>query len=128
MRLLLDTNAYSRLMLGDQQVLKTLNNSTEVIMSVVVIGELQAGFIGGRHSIKNFQILSDFLQQAGVRVINITSETAEVFAEVKHRSKTKGTPIPINDVWIAAHAIETGTRLLTFDKHFHYVDGIRLVR
>ena len=55
-----------------------------------------------------------------------TAETADVFGMVKSRLKAAGTPLPINDVWIAAHAIETGSIVVTFDRHFSKVPGLRL--
>ena len=61
-----------------------------------------------------------------VKILNATLETAEVFGMVKSKLKAAGTPLPINDLWIAAHAIETGSIVVTFDKHFNEVSGLRL--
>ena len=60
------------------------------------------------------------------KILNATAETAEVFGEVKQNLNKAGTPIPINDVWIAAHAIETGSTIITYDSHFKNVAGLRL--
>ena len=58
--------------------------------------------------------------------LDVTRATAEVFGVVKNQLKQAGTPIPINDVWIAAHAIETGSWLVTFDRHFTLIPGVLL--
>ena len=60
-----------------------------------------------------------------VKILNATAETAEVFGMVKQNLKKAVTPLPINDVWIAAHAVETGSTLVTYDNHFKKIAGIR---
>lgn len=125
MKILLDTNAYTSLMRGDGQVLSFLNQAEVVYMSVFVIGELKAGFKGGNKWVENEDILMTFLGKSTVKTLVATLETSEVFAEVIHQLKQQGSPIPINDVWIAAHAIETGSKLFTYDKHFKQVPGLR---
>jgi tRNA(fMet)-specific endonuclease VapC len=61
-----------------------------------------------------------------VKILNATSETAEVFGFVKSNLRMAGTPVPINDVWIAAHGIETGSTIITYDTHFKKIAGVRL--
>ena len=124
-RILLDTNAYSALMAGDEAVFGALADAECVYMSVIVLGELHAGFRGGRKANVNLARLSEFLRKPTVKTLSLTPETAEIFGEVKHALKTAGTPIPINDVWISAHALQTGARVVTFDKHFTMVAGLR---
>jgi tRNA(fMet)-specific endonuclease VapC len=58
--------------------------------------------------------------------LNATAETAEVFGQVKSSLRKSGTPLPINDVWIAAHALETGSVVVTYDVHFKSIPGLRL--
>ncbi len=125
-KILLDTNAYTGYLAGDTRILDLLGESEVVYMSVFVLGELEAGFRGGHKAARNRELLAAFLKKPGVRVLNATRETADIFGEVKHRLKKSGTPIPINDVWIASHAIETGSLLATRDSHFKKVAGLRL--
>lgn len=125
-KILVDTSAYSDLLSGSEQVLKVLARADLVYMSIFVLGELYAGFKGGSRETLNRDLLARFLSRPTVRVLSATQETAEVFAEVKHSLKRAGTPLPINDVWIAAHAIETGSVLATFDSHFQRINGLRL--
>ncbi len=125
-QVLIDTNAYSKLLSGNKNVLNSLRSFSRVYVSVIVIGELFTGFRGGTKFKKNKNLLSQFLSRPKVEVINITKDTAEVFGTLKSGLKNSGTPLPINDIWIAAQAIETGSVVLTYDKHFNIIPGIRL--
>ncbi|MFW5856823.1 MAG: type II toxin-antitoxin system VapC family toxin [Planctomycetota bacterium] len=126
-KVLLDTCAYSDLLRGTgDDVLEALDRCEAVLFSVIVLGELHAGFRAGRHRQKNMETLHDFLAEDPVTILPVTTETAEVFGEVKSALRKGGTPIPINDVWIAAQCLEHGAVLLTRDLHFRHVPGLRL--
>lgn len=90
-------------------------------MPVPVLGELEAGFEQGRRTRENQQVLSDFLEEPFVTVMDLTRETVRYYARIVAALRRAGTPIPINDVWIAAATRECGGHLLTFDRHFQYV-------
>ena len=124
--ILLDTNAYVRFLAGDEAVLAGLARAERVLMSVFVLGELYAGFRAGNKEQRNKQILDRFLGKPSVAVLEATRETAEIFGLVKDSLKKAGKPIPTNDVWIAAHALETGAVLVTYDSHFTAVPGLRV--
>jgi tRNA(fMet)-specific endonuclease VapC len=121
---LLDTNAYTALLTGDERVLDAVAGAERVLMSAIVLGELCAGFEGGSRRAENHALLREFLGQAAARTVDVTRSTAEVFGVVKAQLKRAGTPIPINDVWIAAHAFETGAWVVTYDRHFLAVPGL----
>ena len=123
---LVDTNAYIRYLAGDERVLDELARAGRVHMSVFVLGELYAGFRAGAQEKRNRKILEQFLDKPGVAVLEATQETAEYFGMVKAALKTAGRPIPLNDVWIAAQALETASVLVTYDAHFTAVPGLRL--
>ncbi len=123
---LLDTSAFVRFLGGDEKVLSALGRADRVAMSVFVLGELLAGFRAGAKEKRNREILDGFLDKHGVEVVNATRETAEYFALIKTALKKAGRPIPINDVWIASQALETGAVLVTYDAHFSVVPGLRL--
>jgi tRNA(fMet)-specific endonuclease VapC len=125
-RIMLDTNAYTRLLLGDKNVLNTTASVELIFMSIFVIGELHAGFQGGTKKKEKKDILRRFLTKPTVKILNATFETAEVFGTLKSQLKQAGTPLPINDIWIAAHGIETGSVIITYDQHFHKIPGIRV--
>ena len=125
-KVLLDTNAYAALLRGDERVLDVLAKAEHVYFSAVVLGELFAGFRGGSLFFENKQRLDQFMARPQVALLSVGRETADVFGTVKHQLKRDGTPIPLNDVWIASHAMETGAVLVTYDKHFRQVAGLRL--
>lgn len=125
-KILLDTNAYTALLVGNKKILDYLTSSETVYISIFVMAELFAGFKGGSKEAENQKIFNTFLKKSTVKILNATEETAHTFAFVKNLLKIKGKPIPINDVWIAAHAFESGSTLISFDKHFNEIDGLRL--
>ena len=127
-RILIDTSAFSRFLLGDTDTLDCIDRAEEVRMSVIVLGELFAGFRGGSKCEQNSSLVREFLDDPVVAVAEVSVETAEVFGEVKHQLKKAGTPLPINDVWIAAQCLEAGAVLLTYDRHFTQVPGLRIWR
>src|SRR4030042_3627504 len=123
---LLDTNSYIRFLAGYEKVLRALSRADRVAMSIFVLGELLAGFRLGVREKRNRDFLDRFLAKPSVSVLNATRETAEYFALIKAALKKAGRPIPTNDVWIAAQALETGSVLVTYDAHFSAVSGLRL--
>ena len=125
-RVLLDTNAYSALARGDDAVLDAISEADVVYVSVVVLGELYAGFKSGSRVAANREALLRLLERPTVRTLSLTPDTAEVYASVKHALKQAGTPIPTNDVWICAHALEVGAVVITDDAHFSQVPGVRV--
>ncbi len=125
-KIILDTNAYSRLMNGENAVLDVLSDAETVYFSIFVIGELYAGFAGGKHEKTNHAILNNFIEKPTVKLLSATIETSRIFGIVKHSLKQEATPIPLNDVWIAAHCIETGSTLITYDSHFRHVKGLMI--
>jgi len=124
-KILLDTNAYSDLCRGDERVLDELDQASAVLMSVVVIGELCAGFRGGSRYLQNMRDLDDFLADRAVEMIPVSRDTAEIFGELKAQLKTEAKPLPINDVWIASQCIEHGAVLVSYDTHFERISGLR---
>jgi tRNA(fMet)-specific endonuclease VapC len=124
--ILLDTNAYGAFLAGDKPLLEALSQAESVAVSVIVLGELHAGFRGGNRRAENEHILAEFLAKPGVSTSLLSPETAQIFGDIKAGLKRAGTPIPINDVWLAAQAIETGRVLVTLDGHFRCVPGLRL--
>ena len=125
-KILLDTNAYSGFMAGDPIILDYIVESESVYISTVMLGELFAGFHRGSKFSTNKQELKSFLSKDGIKVINVTIETSEIFGEIQSSLSRSGKMIPLNDIWIAAHAIETGSKLITYDSHFKQIAGLRL--
>jgi tRNA(fMet)-specific endonuclease VapC len=124
MRVLLDTNAYSDLRRGREAVVERIRAAEEVLLSSVVAGELLYGFRVGSRFKRNLTELEAFLARPFVRFVPVTRVTADRYARIASTLRRKGTPIPTNDIWIAAHAVETGADLLSSDAHFSHVDGV----
>ncbi len=120
-RVLLDTSAYSALMRGHSELADASREADEIVMSPVVLGELLAGFRKGRHRADNERGLAAFLASPRVRIVSLTEATAERYATILDHLRKAGTPIPTNDMWIAASAMENGLVLLTTDEDFDRV-------
>jgi tRNA(fMet)-specific endonuclease VapC len=125
-KILLDTSAYSRLLSGDENVLNSLSYANIIYMSVIVLGELYSGFKGGKKETWNKELIQKFIDKPTVSILDVTVETSEIFAEIKNALKKSGNPVPINDIWIASHSVQTGSVLITFDAHFIKIPGLRI--
>ena len=125
-KIILDTNCYTAYLAGDPKILQALTEAKTTFMSIFVLGELYAGFKGGTREKENRHILRKFLDKPSIVTVNASIETADLFGMVKDLLKQIGRPIPINDVWIAAHALECGATLVTRDMHFLHILGLRL--
>ena len=127
-RVLLDTNAYTALFRGDAGVAARVRAAEQVLVSAVVVGELLFGFRNGSRYESNRQDLDSFLANPYVSLLPVTIVTADRFGRIAAALKRKGRPLPTNDIWIAAHAMESGAELLSFDHHFAEVDGLAWVK
>jgi tRNA(fMet)-specific endonuclease VapC len=123
---LLDTNAYTAIMHGDELILEAIRNTATILMSAVVVGELEYGFRHGDRYAANRQQMDNFLLQAYVDFVTITRDSTRHYGRIMSNLRAAGTKIPTNDVWIAAHAIESEAWLWTRDKHFGYIEGINI--
>ena len=117
----LDTSAYSQMRRGNQAILDVVRRSGTIALSAIVLGELHSGFRACNRYAKNIAQLAQFLDKPSVRVLNVTEETALRYAEIEVYLRKKGRPIPRNDVWIAAVALEHGLQLVTLDAHFREI-------
>ena len=118
MRVALDSNCYSDLMRGDQKLAEELSKCQEVCLPLPVIAELKAGFAFGGQRYRNEASLMQFLAEDAVSILTPGLQTAETYAQLWVQLKVAGTPIPIDDIWIAALCLEHGLLLVTRDKHF----------
>jgi tRNA(fMet)-specific endonuclease VapC len=124
MTLLLDTNAYVALMKGHEGVASMVRRAERIFLSSIVAGELIFGFRNGSRYEKNISELDRFLENPFVEFLPVSYTTADRFGRIAASLRKKGTPMPSNDIWIAAHAIESGAELLSFDIHFAHIDGL----
>jgi predicted nucleic acid-binding protein len=124
MRLLMDTSAYSAFMRGHEDIRHTVRTNEEIFLNSIVVGELTAGFIRGSRRRKNEAELRRFLTSPRVGLLDVTEETAERYAVILNGLWRAGMPIPTNDIWIAASAMEYGLNVLTTDEHYQRIPQI----
>jgi tRNA(fMet)-specific endonuclease VapC len=123
-KLLLDTSAYSGFRRGVPSVVEKISGSDSVLISPVMLGELMYGFRKGSKFDQNLRMLRRFLEHEAVEVAPLGEVTADRYSRIVLQLKKDGSPIPVNDVWIAAQAMEHGADLLTSDPHFEKISGL----
>lgn len=122
---LLDTNALIALMRDDSHLLQVLADWRQVTISLFTLGEMYFGTAKSSQPEENNRRLAGFLDN--LHLLLPDAQTADYYGLVFHRLKIKGRPIPTNDVWIAALAIEHHLPLLTRDAHFHEVSSLEVL-
>ncbi len=127
-KILIDTNVYSSALRGEAAVVQILKRVAHIGISAVSLGELFSGFRGGKRERENREELAFFLDSPRVVLYGIDHDTAEYYCAVLDQLKKQGTPIPTNDIWIAATAFQHGLQLYTFDGHFTKIEGLLLQR
>jgi tRNA(fMet)-specific endonuclease VapC len=120
-RVALDTNRLTDLFRGDAELADRLGQCDEVWIPLIVLAEMKAGFLGGSQQSRNEAVLRAFLAKPTVGILLPARETAEHYARLFVQLKRAGTPIPDNDLWIAALALEHDLQLITRDEHFEQV-------
>ena len=123
--MILDTNALSAFIDGDRAVGDHLASQARVAIPVIVLGEFRYGLSGSRHRATYETWLDEHLPD--FEVLGVGTATAVVYATVRIALKKKGRPIPANDAWISALALEHRLPVLTRDAHFDAVPGLRRV-
>lgn len=117
-RIILDTSAYSAFLKGNKEIKLAVQEADEIFLNPVILGELLSGFVRGRAEKRNRAILKEFLDSPRVMVIDIDGETSERYAVILNYLRAKGTPIPTNDLWIAASTMQYGLKIVTTDSHY----------
>lgn len=120
-RVALDTNRLTDLFRGDSALAERLAACDEVWVPLIVIGEIKAGFYGGTQQHRNEILLRRFLAKPTVSALLPRPETAEHYARLFVQLKRAGTPVPDNDLWIAAIVLEHDLTLITRDQHFQKI-------
>ena len=123
-RRLLDTSAYSAFKRGHSGIVQAVRESTELFLNPVVLGELHEGFLKGSRPERNLAELKAFLDSTRVSVLHVDEETFERYAMILRSLQRAGKPIPTNDLWIAASAMQHGARVLTTEEHFCFVSQV----
>jgi tRNA(fMet)-specific endonuclease VapC len=124
-RYLLDTNIIIALFKSEASIINNLVQANEVFVPSIAIGELHYGARKSGRSQKNLDRIDEFV--ANNTVIECDANTARQYGDVKNRLRIKGRPLPENDVWIAALALQYSLTLVTRDAHFQQVDSLQTV-
>jgi len=127
MRVALDTNRYVDLCKGLTETVALLEAAVEILLPFVVLGELRAGFAHGRRTAENERLLRRFLMKDGVRVLYADDQTTQHYAAVYCQLRKQGTPIPTNDMWLAALVVQHNLVLHARDRHFDHLPQLALV-
>lgn len=124
MKVALDTNRYVDLCKGLSETVGLLEEAESVFMPFVVLGELRAGFANGRRPAENEQTLRRFLLKEGVHVLFADDQTTHHYAAVFLQLRKQGTPIPTNDMWLAALVLQHNLVLHARDRHFDHLPQV----
>ena len=126
-RVVLDSNALISLFDGDRAIAEILSQVEQLLIPAIVLGEVRIGFNGTKRAKKAEAALASLLERPNVDVLPITADTSSFYVTVMTYLKKAGTPIPMNDVWIAAGVLESGSFLLSRDSHFDCVPLIHRI-
>ncbi len=127
MRLVLDTNRYTDLARGEPEVIRVVGSAEEAFLPLIALAELRSGFRGGRRGRDNELRLSAFLQQPRVHLLLPDEATTSHYAALFQQLRRQGTPIPSNDMWIAALTLQHGLTLYARDAHFDFLPQLSRV-
>ncbi len=128
MRLLIDSNRFIDFCSGDPEVVSRLESAVQVIVPFVVLAEIRVGSLLFKRGLDQARVLTEFLQQPGVRTVHSTDTTTHHCASLYVYLRKQGTPIPTNDIWIAALALEHSLVVYTRDSHFDHLPQIPKIR
>ena len=123
--MILDTNALSAFFDGDRELLKLLSTAHSLHLPVIVLGEYRFGLKGSKLRKEREPILLDFAKTC--TVLPVLESTTQTYAKIRHQLKQAGTPIPENDIWISALALEYSQPVVTRDAHFEKVAQVNCI-
>src|SRR3954454_775625 len=123
----LDTSAYSNFRRGNGQLASVIDRADWIGIPTVTMGELRTGFLLGARRERNESELDEFLSNPVVEVLMVDAEASRHYAEIVADLRRAGTPLPTNDIWIAATAARHGAAVLTCDKHFESIARVGAV-
>ena len=127
MRILVDSNRYQDFCAGTPDAVHVIRRAADIMIPFIVLGELRAGFACGTRSLRNEQTLTRFLNSPRVKPLFADEGTTHQYARLFRQLKTQGTPIPTNDLWIAALALQHDLLLFTRDTHFNHLPQLPVI-
>lgn len=124
MKLLLDTSGYVGFKRDISPLVDRVLAAESILFPPIVLGELMFGFRNGARFKENMRDLNEFLHHEAVELAQIGEITSDRYSRIAAQLKREGTPIPSNDIWIAAQTMEHGAELITLDRHFNRIAGL----
>ena len=124
MKILMDTSAYVGFKLNKPELVDIITNAESILISPIVLGELMFGFRNGTRFKENMDNLNKFINHEVIDLAQIGRITSDRYSRIAAQLKHHGTPIPTNDIWIAAQTMEHGAELISSDLHFEKVSGL----
>ena len=124
MKIVLDTSAYVGFKRNEVEMVEFIVRAELILFSPVVLGELMFGFRNGTRFEENMGDLNRFINHEAVELAQIGGITSDRYSRIAAQLKQQGTPIPTNDIWIAAQTMEHGAELITSDHHFERISGL----
>jgi len=124
MKIILDTSAYVGFKRSVGDLIETIINAESILFSPIVLGELMFGFRNGTKFKENMNDLNKFLDHERVEIVQIGQITSDRYSRIASQLRSQGTPVPSNDIWIAAQTMEHGAELITSDRHFQNISGL----
>jgi len=124
MKILLDTSAYVGFKRNKPELVETIIGADLILFSTIVLGELLFGFRNGRRFKENVAELGRFLEHEAVETVPVGKISADRYSRIAAQLRRQGTPIPTNDIWIAAQTMEHGAESITTDEHFDKISGL----
>jgi tRNA(fMet)-specific endonuclease VapC len=120
----IDTSAYSHFRRGEPSVVEIIGMARWIGVPSVVLGELRTGFFLGNYAARNEDELRRFLHHSSVEILDVDDDAARIYAEIMIALRKAGTPLPTNDIWVAAVAVREGATVLTYDEHFRLIHRV----
>ncbi|HWF44519.1 MAG TPA: type II toxin-antitoxin system VapC family toxin [Candidatus Kapabacteria bacterium] len=125
-KVLIDTNAYTALLNGNKEIARIFDSAERIIFPFIAVAEILAGFRLGTKEEKNRALFRNRLADERTSILYADFETAEHYSSIFAALRRVGTPIPTNDIWIAAIARQHELPLCSLDAHFQYIEGLTM--
>lgn len=122
--IIIDTNRYRYFCDAEPHAVEVFRRVHAIHIPIIVVAEMRAGFVMGSRSARNESVLARFLSRARVRVLRPDMATTHHYAGLFRQLRVAGLPIPVNDPWVAALAVQHDLSLFTRDSHFYYLSQL----
>lgn len=127
MRFIIDTNRYRDFCEGLEEALAIIRRAETIFLPFITLAELRAGFAVGSRGLQNDKVLTKFINKPRVELLFPDEETTRQYAYLYKQLRTQASPIPTNDLWIAALAVQHNLFVFSRDEHFSHLPQIPII-